>query len=263
MSTKPLKFIPLNAIPSFSVDSIEKQEQIVTPFNKIAEAINDHYRAVYGGGNENTKTDAIALLAVVGEFIGLMKRLDTQYGADGAVNDLADIDDATDQALRCIVELQVWLERLQLKAFTADLQVVTLGVGVWAMRHDVGLLTLEPIVAALAERANATDTRQDTAAIFALMQGFVNYLTPAWHADLERSNPQRPWRLLNLNLAITSVRSGDAAMMRYAFDALNANLPDESRGFYEEAYAIAAEPSFPAETRGLIEAELARASPRH
>ncbi len=262
MSTKPLKFIPLNAIPSFSADSVEKQEQIVTPFNNVAEALHDHYRALYGG-DESHKTDAIALIAVVGEFVGLMARLDSQYGADGAVTDLADIDDAADQALRCIVELHVWLERLNLRAFSADLQAVTLGIGVWAMRHDVGLLTLEPIVAALAERANVTETRQDTAAIFALMQGFVDYLAPTWQADLERSNPQRPWRLLNLNLAITSVRSGDAAMMRYAFDALNVNLPDESAGFYEEAYAIAAQPNFPAETRALIEAELAKASRLH
>jgi hypothetical protein len=262
MSTKPLKFTPLNAIPSFSVDSVEKQEQIVTPFNKVAEALHSHYRALYGG-DDSSKTDAIALIAVVGEFIGLMERLDVQYGADGAVSDLADIDDATDQALRCILEIHVWLERLNLQVFSADLQAVTLGIGVWAMRHDVGLLTLEPIVSALAERANATNTRQDTAAIFALMQGFVDYLKPSWQADLERSNPQRPWRLLNLNLAITSVRSGDAAMMRYAFDALNTNLPDESRGFYEEAYAIATQPGFPAETRALIEVELAKASQLH
>ena len=265
MSIKPLKFTPLNAIASFSADSIEKQEQIITPFNTVAEAINSHYRAYYGSDASvpSAKSDAIALLAVVGEFIGLMQRLDAQYGADGAVTDLVDIADATDQALRCIVELQQWLERLNLRAFSADLQAVTLGVGVWAMRHDVSLLTLEPIVAALAERANATETRQDTAAIFALMQGFVDYLAPAWQADLERSNPQRPWRLLNLNLAIMGVRSGDAAMMRYAFTALNTYLPDECRGFYEEAYAIAAQPNFPAETRALIELELAKTSARH
>ena len=71
MSIKPLKFTPLNAIASFSADSIEKQEQINTPFNTVAEAINSHYRAYYGSDASvpSAKSDAIALLAVVGEFI--------------------------------------------------------------------------------------------------------------------------------------------------------------------------------------------------
>ena len=90
------------------------------------------------------------------------------------------------------------------------------------------------------------------------MQGFISHFSTALEADLERSNPQRPWRLLNLNFAITAIRSGDAALMRYAFDTLNSHLPDERSGFYEEAHALASQPGFPQETKGLIEAEITR-----
>jgi len=91
-----------------------------------------------------------------------------------------------------------------------------------------------------------------------MMQGFIGHFSPNHRADLERSNPQRPWRLLNLNFAITAIRTGDPSLMQYAFDTLNANLPDERAGFYEEAHALASQPGFPLATRGLIEAEIAR-----
>ena len=46
--------------------------------------------------------------------------------------------------------------------------------------------------------------------------------------------------------------------MRFAFDRLNQYLPDERLGFYAEAYAVASQPGFPADTRRLIETEIAR-----
>jgi hypothetical protein len=91
-----------------------------------------------------------------------------------------------------------------------------------------------------------------------MMQGFIGHFSPALKADLERSNPQRPWRLLNLNFAITAIRTGEAELMRFAFDTLNSHLPDEREGFYAEASALASQqPGFPPATRGLIDAELA------
>ena len=114
------------------------------------------------------------------------------------------------------------------------------------------------IVNALAARSNAATTRQETAAVYALMQGFIQHLLPQLGADLERSNPERPWRLLNLNFAITAIRTGDATMMRYAFNELNLHLPDECAGFYQEALALASRPGFPNETRQLIEVEYLR-----
>jgi hypothetical protein len=52
-------------------------------------------------------------------------------------------------------------------------------------------------------------------------------------------------------------------MIRFAFDTLNDHLPDERAGFYAEAYALACQPGFPAETRSLIEAEHANWTPAH
>ena len=73
-------------------------------------------------------------------------------------------------------------------------------------------------------------------------------------SDLERSNPERPWRLLHANFAITAIRTEDPLLMDYAFDALDRALPDERAGFYSEALALAMNPRISALVRERIEA---------
>jgi hypothetical protein len=226
-------------------------------FSKLAAAINSAYRERFGAGGNLGANDAIALVAAVSEFIEVSERLDFEYGTDGALP-LEDAGEAADEALRASIELDAWLDRFDLVAHRSELHAVILGIGIWAMRHELPLQTTEAIVNALATRSNEAQSKQETAAAYALMQGFIVHLAPQLKADLERSNPERPWRMLNLNFAITAIRSGDAALMRYAFDTLNAHLPDERAGFYEEACTVALQPGFPLDTRALIEAEHAK-----
>jgi hypothetical protein len=74
--------------------------------------------------------------------------------------------------------------------------------------------------------------------------------------DLERSNPERPWRLLHANLAITAIRTEEATLMDSAFDALDAALPDEAQSFYGEARALALAPGISPVVRERIEARI-------
>jgi hypothetical protein len=197
------------------------------------------------------------LTAIVSAFLSLMQSLDAQYGKDAELP-LPDAAAAVDESLRCLAGLETWLDRLALPDQRESLHAVQLGIGYWAMRHQLPIHATEPIVNALAAQSNRAESRQESAAVYALMQGFIQHLAPALKADLERSNPERAWRLLNLNFAITAIRTGDADMMRFAFDSLNNHLPDERRGFYAEAHALASRPGIPPETRALIEAEYRR-----
>ncbi|HXN14864.1 MAG TPA: hypothetical protein VN878_00720, partial [Usitatibacter sp.] len=86
------------------------------------------------------------------------------------------------------------------------------------------------------------------------MQGVVAYVAPRLAADLERSNPERAWRILHLNFAITAIRSEERALMDFAFDALDEALPDERAGFYAEALALALAPGIAPAVREQIEA---------
>jgi len=79
-------------------------------------------------------------------------------------------------------------------------------------------------------------------------------ITPLLSADLERSNPERPWRILHINFAITAIRTEDPAMMDFAFDALDEALPGERGGFYSEALALVLAPGVAPAVRERIEA---------
>jgi len=258
---KPIRLLFNNTAGNAAEDQADgNYVSMARRYTGLAAAVNDGYRQRSGGSSG--PADAIGLLAIAGDFIPLMQSLDRQYGADSDLP-LDDIAQAVDEALRSLAELETWLDRLDIGEHKPAIFDLQLGIAYWAMRHHVPILAAEPVVNALAIRANTATTRQDTAAIYAMMQGLVAHLSGQFRADLERSNPERPWRLLNLNFAITAIRTGDEAMMRYAFDVLNEHLPDERAGFYAEACTLASQPGFPVETRTLIEAEHRRWNPVH
>ncbi len=251
---KPIQFVIKDVTPV-------AEPSLADSFSPLAATVNAAYQARFGGANLGGN-DAIAIVAAIAEFLNLAQRLDREYGADMPLP-ISDAAEAGDDALRHMAELESWLIRFQLEAELPRHHAVVLGIGLWQMRHGLAITVSEPIVNALAHRANSAASKEATAAAYALTQGFVVHLAPTLSADLERSNPERPWRLLNLNFAITAIRTGDPAMMRYAFDALNEYLPDERAGFYQAAAHIAAAPNFPDESRALIELEAARWVAKH
>lgn len=168
-----------------------------------------------------------------------LESIDRHHGSTGPLP-LEDANDLADAALTAAAR------------FGDD--ELTLGIALWALRHEVALRALEPVVNALARRSNAARSAPELAAVFGLMQAFLAHVAPALSADLERSNPERPWRVLHVNLAITAIRTEDPAMMAFAFDALDRALPDERAGFYAEAIALALAPRIASAVREAVEA---------
>jgi hypothetical protein len=178
------------------------------------------------------------LVQLRGEF-DTLEAIDRQYGG----NSQLELEDAPALAAAILVELA----RLD-----ADPDLL-LGVALWAIRHEVQIEAPEPVVNALARRSNAAATPQELSAVFGLMQGVIVNLAPRLAADLERSNPERAWRILHLNFAITAIRTEDEHLMDFAFDALDQALPDERAGFYSEALALALAPTIAPQVRERIE----------
>jgi hypothetical protein len=176
-------------------------------------------------------------------FLSTFEGLDRQYGGHGALP----VEDAEDLVAAALTEMA----RLE---HTPEFAELTLGIVLWAMRHDVPVGVVEPVANALALRSNAASSREELAAVFGLMQGVITHVAPRISADLERSNPERPWRILHANFAITAIRTEDPQMLSYAFDALDAALPDERAGFYAEALALAMAPRVAPAVREALEA---------
>ena len=144
------------------------------------------------------------------------------------------------------------------EASQASVAEVINAVALWALAHEIEIAPVEPVVNALAIRANAARSPDAAKPIVALMERVIANVRPRLSSDLERSDPQRPWRLLHANLAIAAIRTGDPALMDRAFDALEGALPDEAAGFYAEAMALALNPAIPAAVRERIAARHAR-----
>lgn len=177
--------------------------------------------------------------------------IDRQYGGNGPLP-LEGVDEVLGAAITDLAHLESDCRREghEVSLVLADLVV---GAALWGVRHEVPIGVPEPVTNALALMSNAASGKSELAAVFGVMQGIIDNLRPALYADLERSNPLRPWRLLHVNLAITAIRTEDAAMIQYAFDALDAALPDERGGFYAEALALALAPNVSPEVRDRIQ----------
>ena len=185
-------------------------------------------------------TRSPALRAELRPRLEMLATIDRQYG--GSAN--LPLEDAGELVASLLADLA---------ARGDDFADVVLGIALWAMRHEVVLLAVEPVVNALAGRANGARSPQELTAVFGLMQGVIANVAPRLAADLERSNPERAWRVLHVNLAITAIRTEDERLMDFAFDALDAALPDERAGFYAEALALALAPGIAAPVKERIE----------
>lgn len=182
-----------------------------------------------------------------------LQALDRQHGGSGRIA-LEGVEELASAILADLAHAEAAATRAADPTLLAEASDFLIGVALWAVRHQVPIDPVEPVANALAHRANAARSKPELAAVFGLMQGIVAHVAPRLSADLERSNPQRPWRILHANLAITAIRTEDAAMMDHAFDALDGALPGERAGFYGEALALALSPRVAPAVRERIEA---------
>lgn len=157
-------------------------------------------------------------------------------------------------ALTALARADAAIERAGDAGLAIDGADLTLGLAVWAMRHGIAIAPPEPVVNALARRANATREKPGLHGLVHLMHTLAGHLAPRLAGDLERSDPQRPWRVLHANLAITAIRTEEPAVIDAAFDALDGALPDERAAFYAEALALAMSPAIPDAVRERIRA---------
>jgi hypothetical protein len=172
-------------------------------------------------------------------YLKTVEAIDRHHGGSGPLP-LEDAADLADHAIEA--------------AAREDCDELVLGLALWAMRHDIAIAAIGPVVNALARRSNAARSPQELAAVFGLMQGFIAHVAAKLAPDLERSDPERPWRVLHANLAITAIRTEDPALIAFAFDALDRALPDERGSFYSEAMALALAPRIAPAVREAVEA---------
>jgi hypothetical protein len=198
----------------------------------------------------------------LGRGIAAIEAIDRRYGGTGALP-LEETQTLVSAMLTDLAHVDRECERTGEAPLRDETARFILGTALWAVRHEVPLDAVEPVVNALARQSNGARTKQELAAVFGLTRGIVAHVALRLAADLERSNPERPWRILHANFAITAIRTEDPTLMDHAFDALDSALPDERASFYAEALALALSPGIAPAVRERIEARALKWTPGH
>ena len=181
-----------------------------------------------------------------------LQSLESRYG-DRPI-DLEGVEELVAALITDLAHVETEARRAGDAALLGTVSDFVIGAAVWALRHAVPVAAPEPVVNALAFRADGTRDKEALAAACGLMRALAENLAPRLGADLERSNPERPWRILHANLAITAIRTERPELMDATFDAFEAALPDERAGFFAEALALALAPGIAPAVRERIEA---------
>lgn len=174
-----------------------------------------------------------------------------RHTPQGARN--TDITELGEYSIGLLNELANWVQRYQLEEQRALLAEVQMAIALWTARHGGELLTLEPVVDALALFANRTLDPEQLSGLFAYMGEIIEAVSPAIRQDLEKTNPGRPWRVLNLNRAIVATRSHDPVAMKEAYDSLTHLLPEEAPRFFAEGMEQMEALDYPDHVRTVLE----------
>lgn len=163
-----------------------------------------------------------------------------------------DVTELGEHTFSALADLGQWAGQLQLPRAQQQVQALSVPVAVWVARHGGQVGELEGVVNALAAIANTAGDSELLRELSLLMGEIAGAAAPGLRQDLDRSNPSRPWRVLNLNRGIVATRSCDTAAMTRAFEDLIAYLPEDAAGFFEEGIKQADAMGLPGPVRDLL-----------
>ena len=183
-------------------------------------------------------TDPEKICAGLNRFADIIRHLDkqTEVGIEQVQNTSAanEFQELSDYGLGLLNQLGDWCDQLELTDSRQALDEVIVTLGVWSARHLGPLHTLEPIVNALSKVANSTTDPAFLGELSHVYREIADAVAPTIKQDIDKSNPGRPWRILNLNYAIVATRSYQVDIMEQAYDHLMIRLPEDAPGFFSE-----------------------------
>lgn len=201
--------------------------------------------AAGGDPNPGELVEAINQFFVIYEKLGNKPEQNLSLGKDS-------ISQIGDQTISCLTELGIWAEKLDLHQEKAILQEITLTVVHWIIRHRGEILDLEAIVNILAEKANQTSEQKLLTALFHVLNDVIDNASAELKSDPDKSDPSRPWRMLNFNFAIIATRTLNTDLMAQAFDKLGRNLPEDCPQFFEEGLRQSEKPVYTPEIKTMM-----------
>lgn len=186
-------------------------------------------RKIQAGG----ETAPAQLVEAINQFIIIYEKFGVTY-VENSVIKKDNISQIGEDAINCLHELGAWAERLNLPKEKAILDDIALTSARWVIRHQGEIRSLDVVVNMLASKANKTSDKTVLTALFQVMNDVIESASPELKSDLDKSDINRPWRMLNFNFSIVATRTLNKDLMTKAFDTLGRNFPEDCSQFFEE-----------------------------
>jgi hypothetical protein len=105
---------------------------------------------------------------------------------------------------------------------------------IWLARRGASIDNLKGTADAFASLINGEQDETELAALCLAIEEVLEATSEEIRLDEDRSDPWRPWRVLNLNRGIAATRALDPELMKNVFQELGRRLPYDVGGFFAD-----------------------------
>lgn len=186
------------------------------------------------------------------QFFAILDSIEHQAHAHNEV-DQEEMQNLADHGLGLMNELNDWAVKLACDEAQQIFTGLAIPVALWCARQHMSLSQLEPVVNALSKLANSTQDAQLLGEISDAVDVIMDAVAPQIKQDLDKSNPGRPWRVLNLNHGIIATRTHDPKRMESVFEQLLYRLPEDAPEFFREGMQQMDQIGYPPHVRAVME----------
>lgn len=210
------EILPLSDIKKFALETIPVIEQ-----QSIKDA-TDHYIPL-------PKLEKALI-----QFFEISEKLEIEPELLKSVDsDFGNISELGDYGLQLLAGLEQWFEAAKIENIST-IQMSTLSLAVWIHDHHGVLQQLENSVNALSQLANQTNETKILVKLHKYAEKITNSAHEMIKADIDKSEPGRAWRILNLNHGIIATRTHNVDIMNTVFEQLLHRLPDDAAMFFAD-----------------------------
>lgn len=206
------------------IDLIELREA----FEALADVICENWE-----GTEEPSPDLVSKALL--QLFDVLNRNDRdKYDQPDDPLKPGEINELGEYGLALLQEMSAFAADLGLPEISEQTEDLSFPLAIWLARKNSEIKNVEPVVNALARKANQIQEPVLLKQLFHYINEIMENLNPSISQDIEKTNPMRPWRILIINRAIIATRSHEPDLMTNAFDTLVDSLPEDAARFFEE-----------------------------
>ena len=186
---------------------------------------------------ENEKTNKIkeddsgplAVASALSDFFQVAASIEDRPELDSEV-----ISEFGHQGMDLLDRISFQLRELDIVDQRDNLARVYAALAVWLARREAILDNLQGTAEGFANLVNAENDPPGLIQLCHLMEEVIQAASDSIKIDEDRSNPWRPWRVLNLNSGIAATRALEPDLMKKVFEELGRHLPYDMPGFFAD-----------------------------